>query len=127
MHQIWKRKPGTHKEDLTANRYIHCREWLPKTAESLVVRAMDKQIKASRFQIGGVAGHRPQEHIFSIYSLISKYNIEKKLIVLICYDISGVSSIRKFSVTLCRSCIVSTWTPKCAGSSTSLTSPPESE
>ena len=23
LHQIWKRKPGTRKEDLTANRYIY--------------------------------------------------------------------------------------------------------
>ena len=49
---------------------------------------MDKAIKVatSRFQIGGVAGHRPQEHIFSIKSVIGKYIMEKKLI---CYDISG--------------------------------------
>ena len=31
LHQIWKRKPGTKKEDMSANRYIHCEEWLPMT------------------------------------------------------------------------------------------------
>ena len=55
LHQIWKRKPGTRKEDLTANRYIHCKEWLPRTAESMVVKGMEREIKAAtnRFQIGG--------------------------------------------------------------------------
>ena len=52
---------------------------------------MEREISAatSRFQIGGVAGHRPQEHIFSVKSVIGKYSMEKKLIILICYDISG--------------------------------------
>ena len=62
LHQIWKRKPGTRKEDLEANRYIHCKEWLPRTVEAMVVKEMETVIKeaTSRFQIGGVAGHRPQ-------------------------------------------------------------------
>ena len=56
LHQIWKRKPGTRKEDLEANRYIHCKEWLPRTVEAMVVKEMESAIKAatSRFQIGGV-------------------------------------------------------------------------
>ena len=91
LHQIWKRKPGTRKEDLEANRYIHCKEWLPRTVEAMVVKEMESAIKAatSKFQIGGVAGHRPQEHIFSVKSLISKYFQEKKMIIIVCYDISG--------------------------------------
>ena len=91
LHQIWKRKPGTRKEDLEANRYIHCKDWLPRTVEAMVVKEMESEIKAatSRFQIGGVAGHRPQEHIFSVKSLIGKYIEEKRLIIIVCYDISG--------------------------------------
>ena len=42
-----------------------------------------------RFQIGGVSGHRPQEHIFCVKSVIHKYVQEKKMIILICYDISA--------------------------------------
>ena len=45
LHQIWKKKPGTKKEDLKANRYIHCKEWLPRTVEAMVVREMDQQIQ----------------------------------------------------------------------------------
>ena len=43
----------------------------------------------SRFQIGGVSVHSPQEHIFCVKSVIGKYIKEKKMIILICYDISG--------------------------------------
>ena len=91
LHQIWKRKPGTRKEDLDANRYIHCKDWLPRTVEAMVVKEMEPAIAAatSRFQIGGVQGHRPQEHLFSVKSLVGKYLQEKKMIILVCYDISG--------------------------------------
>ena len=34
-------------------------------------------------------GHRPQEHIFNIKSVIGKYNMEKKVIIMIRYKISG--------------------------------------
>ena len=91
LHQIWKRKPGTRKEDLDANRYIHCKDWLPRTVEAMVVKEMEPAIVSatSRFQIGGVQGHRPQEHLFSVKSLVGKYLQEKKMIILVCYDISG--------------------------------------
>ena len=91
LHQIWKRKPGTRKEDLESNRYIHCKEWLAKTVEAMVVKAMEPELReaTNRFQIGGVSGHRPQEHIFCVKSVIHKYVQEKKMIILICYDISA--------------------------------------
>ena len=74
LHQIWKKKQGTKKEDLEANKFIHCKEWLPRAVESMVVSEMESDIRnaTSKFQIGGVAGHRPQEHLFSIKSLIYK-------------------------------------------------------
>ena len=92
LHQIWKRKPGTKKEDLKANRYIHCKEWLPRTVEAIVVKEMDQHIQkaTSIFQIGGKAGHRPQEHLFCVKSIIARNVImKKKLIILVCYDITG--------------------------------------
>ena len=74
LHQIWKRKPVTRKEDLDANRYIHCEDWLPRTVEAVVVKEMEPAIVSatSRFQIGGVQGHRPQEHLFSVKLLVGK-------------------------------------------------------
>ena len=91
LHQIWKRKPGTRKEDLESNRFIHCKEWLARTVEAVVVKAMEPELReaTSRFQIGGAPGHRPQEHVFCVKSIIQKYAEEKKMIILVCYDICG--------------------------------------
>ena len=85
-----KKKPGTKKEDLEANRFIHCKEWLPRAVESMVVSEMESDIRngTSKFQIGGVAGHRPQEHLFSIKSLIYKYQKQKKLLIFFLNDVS---------------------------------------
>jgi hypothetical protein len=49
-----------------------------------MVKGMENEIKAAtnRFHIGGVAGHRPREHIFIVKSIKAKYNIENKLIIL---------------------------------------------
>ena len=68
-------KEGTKKEDLEANPFIHCKEWMPRTVESLVVSNMEQSIKnsTSMFQIGGVSGHRPRENLFSVKSIIGKY------------------------------------------------------
>ena len=90
LHQIWKKKPGTKKEDLEANRYIHCKNYLPRTVEAIVVAEMEPNIAAatSKFQIGGVAGHRPQEHLFCVKSLQAKYQKLKKLIIIYTNDAS---------------------------------------
>ena len=90
LHQIWKKKPGTKKEDLDANRFIHCKEWLPRTVESIVVAEMEQSIKqaTSMFQIGGIAGHRPQEHLFSVKSIIGKYEQQRKLLIFYSNDVS---------------------------------------
>ena len=84
LHQIWKKKPGSRKEDLDSNRYVHCKLYLSRTVESIVVKEMEPNIKAatSIYQIGGVAGHRPQEHLFSLKSIQAKYEKDKKLLIL---------------------------------------------
>ena len=78
-------------EDLDANRFIHCKEWLARTVEAMVVKQMEPKIMeaTSKFQIGGKPGHRPQEHIFCVKSVISKYLQEKRLIIIACYDIKS--------------------------------------
>ena len=97
LHQIWKKKPGTRKKDLEANRFIHCKEWLPRLVESLVVSEMEPQIRnaTSRFQIGGVASHRPQEHLFSLKSIIHKYEKQRKLLIFFSNDVSQFLLIKR--------------------------------
>jgi hypothetical protein len=53
LHQIYKGKGK--REVLSNNRYIHSKEWLPRTAEALVVDNMKETILrgSSPYQIGG--------------------------------------------------------------------------
>ena len=82
LHQIFKGKGK--REVLSNNRFIH------SGMEGMVVDYMKDNILkgASPYQIGGQPGHQPQEHIFSIKSMISKYTMEGKLMMLQTYDIS---------------------------------------
>ena len=43
--------------------------------------------KMTRFQIGGTAGHRPQEHIFTIKSVLSLYKMLNIPVILTLWDI----------------------------------------
>ena len=42
----------------------------------------------SQYQIGAIPGHRCQEHLFTIKSIISWYNSRGKGLILCLYDIS---------------------------------------
>ena len=64
------------KEELSCNRCIHCKSWLPRLAEAWlddggIKKHMVK--KSSRFQVGGPAGHWLEELLFCMKSVISKY------------------------------------------------------
>ena len=56
----------------------------------MVVAEMEDNITAatSIYQIGGVAGHRPQEHLFCLKSVQAKYEKDKKLFILYPHDAS---------------------------------------
>ena len=72
LHQIYKGKGR--KDVLSNSRYIHSKEWLPRLSEGMVVESMKEVIlkKSSTYQIGGQPGHRAQEHIFSMKSILAK-------------------------------------------------------
>ena len=62
---------------------------MPKLFESIVVEGMKPDIfsKMSKFQIGGCAGHRPQEHLFTVRSVIQLYAMLNIALILQCFDI----------------------------------------
>ena len=88
LHQIYKGKGR--KDVLSNSRYIHSKEWLPRLSEGMVVESMKKAIlmKSSPYQIGGQPGHRAQEHIFSMKSILAKNIMQGGVIILQAYDIS---------------------------------------
>ena len=89
LHMIYKGKGK--REDLTKNRFIHSKSWFPRLVEGLVVEGgLKKPLveKSSIFQIGGQPGHRAEELLFVMKSVIARQRMQGKEIVLQCYDIS---------------------------------------
>jgi hypothetical protein len=70
LHMLWKKKGPA--EILRNNRFIHMKNYWPRLCEALVMGQMKEQIleKSSIFQVGGQPGHSPDEHLFTIKSLI---------------------------------------------------------
>ena len=84
LHMIFKGGKGR-REKLTNNRFIHSKSWLPRTAEALCVEEGMKWPlieKSSIYQIGGQPGHRSEEHVFILKSVIAKYRSEGKQIII---------------------------------------------
>ena len=71
LQQIYKGKGS--KIELENSRFIHDKDWLPKTCDALIVNKMKPDILAasSIFQIGGQPGHRTQEHLFTMRSVVA--------------------------------------------------------
>ena len=62
-------------EVMDNNRCIHSKQWMPRLFEDLVVSKMKDRVqkKTTKYQIGGMKGHRSTEHLFSVKSIIAYY------------------------------------------------------
>ena len=88
LHMIYKGKGR--REILSNNRFIHCKSWFARCAEALVVEEglKDPLIdNSSIYQIGGQPGHRPEELVFVLKSIVARYLSQGKIIIIQCYDI----------------------------------------
>ena len=61
--------------EFSNQRNIHTKEAIPKLFEGIIVDLSKEKLiqSCSKFQIGGIPGHRPQEHLFTVKSVISLY------------------------------------------------------
>ena len=86
--QIYKGKRN--KNILSNGRFIHTKDWLPMTCESLLVIEMKDIIfkSATKYQIGGQPKHRLQEHLFTMRSMIALYEYLGIPIIFQLYDIA---------------------------------------
>ena len=85
--QIFKNKGS--RQDLSMYRNIHTKVETRSMFSEIVTHEL-KQIltqNISKFQIGAIPGHRPQEHLFTIKSTIARYNQLGKGIILCLYDV----------------------------------------
>ena len=90
LHMIFKGGKGN-RAVLSDNRFIHSKSWLPRLAEAMVVEEGLKGplvAESTMFQVGGQPGHRAEELMFVIKSLIAKYRKEGKAIIIQAWDIS---------------------------------------
>ena len=79
------------REKLENNRFIHSKSWFPRTAEACLVEEGMKQALldgSSMYQIGGQPGHRAEELIFVLKSIIAKYVGAGKQIIIQSSDLS---------------------------------------
>ena len=86
---IWKGRGRT--DNLSDNRFVHCKEWFPRVAEALVVEEGLKTAlveESSIYQIGGQPSHRSEELMFIQKSIIAKYRQAGQCIIIQSYDVS---------------------------------------
>ena len=89
LHMLYKGKGR--KEDLSCNRFIHCKSWLPRLAEACLVEGGIKKHQveeSSRFQVGGQARHRAEELFFCWKSVVAKYKQQGKVVIGQCHDVA---------------------------------------
>ena len=90
LHMIFKGGKGR-RHNLSANRFIHSKFWFPRLVEGLVVlEGLKKPLVngSSMYQIGGQPGHRAEELVFAMKSIIAKYRNEGKSLILQTSDLS---------------------------------------
>ena len=70
LKQLWKRKSS--RELLDSHRYLHLKEWKARLTECLVTGMMKTDIlrAGTKFQIGGIPGHRIEEHLIVLKTII---------------------------------------------------------
>ena len=92
LHMVFKAGKMSRREVLPDNRFIHSKQtFLPRLAESLLVEQGVKQPllrNSTRYQIGGQPGHRPEELLFCMKSVVAKQMLEGKLTVGQAHDVS---------------------------------------
>ena len=78
------------KNSLESYRFVHLKKWMPRVFDGLLFNKMKPQLiqSMSKFQIGAKPGHRPQEHLFVLHSVLSLYKQLGTPLIISTYDIS---------------------------------------
>ena len=77
------------KSEFSNQRFIHSKNEIPKSFETLVIEKTKPKIikKCSKFQIGGLPGHQAAEHLFTLKSIISLILSRGIPLILNCFDL----------------------------------------
>ena len=85
--QIFK---SGNRNALESYRYVHIKDWMPRVFDGIVFSKMKQCLVSnmSKFQIGAKPGHRAQEHIFVLNSVIELYKKNNVPLIVQTWDIS---------------------------------------
>ena len=77
------------KTDLNSKRHIHIKPEIPKYFEHMVATSAKPMIvdNMSPFQIGAVPGHRSQEHLFSLKSVVAMFEDNEEALAVQLFDL----------------------------------------
>ena len=91
--------------EFSNQRNIHTKEAIPKLFEGIIVDLSKEKLvqTCSKFQIGGIPGHRPQEHLFTVKSVISLYSILNFLCIFNCMTFQPILTKRYYVMQWTRS------------------------
>ena len=66
------KKPKGPNNSLNSYRFIHQKQYLPRTMESLMTKRIKPAVfeNISKFQLGGIPSTRPEEHLYSIKTIL---------------------------------------------------------
>ena len=98
LQMIYKGKGN--KQQFSSNRFVHCKFWQPRLAEALLLEGGLKAPlieNSTRFQIGGQAGHRPEELLFSMKSVLARYLAKGRAMIGQCHVSNSLT--RRLQVT----------------------------
>ena len=87
LKQIYKKGP---KNCLQSYRYVHIKEWMLCLFDGLVFNKIRPKLieNMTKFQIGTKPGHRPQEHIFVLNSVLDLNKKKNSSLIIQTFDIS---------------------------------------
>ena len=110
LHMIFKGGKGKKRETLDANRFIHSKGFFARAAEGLIVEdglKIPLLAGSSMYQIGGQPGHRPEEMVFVMKSVMALYKKEGKLLIINFYDLS-----KYFDKEMIEDAVITCWKRK---------------
>ena len=90
LHMCFKGGKGR-REVLADNRFLHCKHYFARAAESLIVEdGLKKPLLdgSTIYQIGGQPRHRSEELVFVLKSIMAKYKQSGEALVIQLYDLS---------------------------------------
>ena len=85
--QIFKRG---RRSSLSSYRFVHLKTWMPRMFDGIVFSKMKEDLvnNMSKFQIGAKPGHRAQEHIFVLFSILELFRKENIPLIIQTWDVS---------------------------------------